>query len=285
MNENILKKIPLFSALNNKGFAELAVYLKKETYPPHHTIFWMDENGDHLYIVLNGKVHIGYTDENGKEITLNMLGPGSFFGELSLIDGGLHSATARTMHETVLLTLDRDSFYSFLNTHPQVCYTLLEVLTARLRNITLKMSGVVNSNEQLEAKRSTFQHFIDNLAKALTSGVFLTLYILFILGWISVQALLWKKTHPGPISFSDQPPTFFILGFLITLTSFLLTVLILNSQRREAENDRIRGEIEYRVNLKSQAEVMKMQLKIDRLVELITELRNEESPDDSTGVE
>ncbi|MBD0376417.1 MAG: DUF1003 domain-containing protein [Flavisolibacter sp.] len=65
------------------------------------------------------------------------------------------------------------------------------------------------------------------------------------------------------------------MGFLITLTSFLLTILILNSQRRQAENDRIRGEIEYQVNLKAQAEVMKLQLKMDQLIQSISKLTHE----------
>ncbi len=95
----------------------------------------------------------------------------------------------------------------------------------------------------------------------------------------------WRTTAKtgkggGTINFVDQPPTFFILGFFITLTSFLLTILILNSQRRQAEEDRIRSEIEYRVNLKSQAEVMKLKLKIEQLIEMVGKLTNEKAPED-----
>jgi uncharacterized membrane protein len=63
-----------------------------------------------------------------------------------------------------------------------------------------------------------------------------------------------------------------LLGFIFTLTSFLFTVLILSSQRRQAENDRIRGEIEYQVNLKSQGEVMKLQLKMDKVIRVLNQL-------------
>jgi uncharacterized membrane protein len=87
-----------------------------------------------------------------------------------------------------------------------------------------------------------------------------------------VQIYFYKKDYNEEISFLDKPPTFFLLGFIFTLTSFLLTVLILNSQRRQAERDRISGEIEYQVNLKSQAEVMKLQLKMDKVVQLLNQL-------------
>ena len=68
-----------------------------------------------------------------------------------------------------------------------------------------------------------------------------------------------------------------MLGFIFTLTSFLLTVLILSSQRRQAESDRIRGVIEYQVNLKSQAEVMKLQLKMDKVIQLLNQLSGKDS--------
>ena len=277
---SLLKRIPLFSSLDNTALEELAAYLKKEKYPSHHTIFLMDEKSDRLYIVVNGKVRISFTDEADKEITLAVLGRGAFFGELSLIDQGPHSATAFSLAETELLTLDRASFYVFLNKHPQLGYSLLEVLAARLRSNTARIHSVININEELEAKKSSFQHFVDKLAKALTGSIFLRLYILFICGWMVVQVFVYKKMNRGDISFVDHPPTFFILGFFITLTSFLLTILILNSQRRQAEEDRVRSELEYRVNLKSQAEVIKLKLKIDHLIEMVGKLTDEKTTDE-----
>lgn len=271
MNSHLLKNIPLFASLPSESLSELAGLLQRKTYPAHHTIFWMNEKGDRLYIIQKGSVQISYTDEEGQEIDLAVLKQGSFFGELSLIDGGPHSATARTLSETAVLTLDSASFYQFLNKHPQISYTLMEVLSLRLRNSTSKVSGLANANQQLKTEQSSFQHFIDKLATALTSSVFVTIYVFFIIGWITAQVFFYRRSHHHePISFVDKPPTFYILGFIITLTSFLLTVLILNSQRRQAEMDRIRGEIEYQVNVKSQTEVMKLQLKMDQLINLIS---------------
>lgn len=283
MNVSLLKKIPLFAALDDPALEELITYLKKETFAPNHTIFWMDEKGDHLYIIISGKVQISYTDDEGHEVSLAVLAPGSFFGELSVIDGGPHSATARAIGETVLLTMERNSFYQFLDHHPQLGHSLLKVLSARLRSNTARIHKVVNVNEELEAKKTAFQHFVDKLANALTSSIFLTVYILFIAVWIGIQVYFYSKSNKGPISFSDHPPTFFILGFLITLTSFMLTILILNSQRRQAENDRIRGEIEYHVNLKSQTEVMKLQLKMDLLMEMVEQLKEKKEENKEEG--
>lgn len=282
MNESLLKNIPLFASLDNKALRDLAGTLKKEVRPAHQVIFWMNEKGDQLYIVQKGNVQISYTDDDGKEAILAVLGPGSFFGELSLIDGGPHTATARTVNETTLLTLDRPAFYHFLNEHPQLSHLMMEELSLRLRSNTVRIRGVINVNERLEEKHSSYQHFIDRVAKVLTSSSFVLFYLLFIIGWISVQVYHYKTLHPGAIRFADTPPTFFILGFFITLTSFVLTVLILNSQRRQAENDRIRGEIEYQVNVKAQSEIMKLQLKMDQLVDAVSRLTNEKGTREQT---
>ncbi len=269
MSVDLLRSIPLFDSLNHEELTGLAQLLKSQTYSRNETIFWMHEKGEHLYIIESGIVRISYTDKEGQETDLATLKEGSFFGELSLIDGGPHSATARAATETILLKLDRPSFYHFLTTHQKLSYALLQVLSQRLRDNTAKVGGIVNANEQLDAERSSFQVFVDRLAKGLTSGRFLTIYVAFVVTWIVIQTLIYLKTRSSTVDFIDVPPTFFILGFIITLTSFLLTILILNSQRRQAESDRIRSDIEYQVNLKSQTEIMKLQLKMDELTEMV----------------
>jgi CRP/FNR family cyclic AMP-dependent transcriptional regulator len=276
MNESLLRAIPLFDSLSPAELGELAQYLHEEHCPAHRSIFWMNEKSHHLYIIVSGEVQIFHTDDEGGEVPLARLGAGAFFGELSLIDGGPHSANARTLTPCSMLLLDRASFYRFLDSHPQLAFTLLRVLSLRLRRSTNQQLAVRNPNKQLEAGRSRFQRFIDGLARSFTSSTFLAVYVLFVSGWIVAQSLRWRHLHGAAVSYSDQPPTFFFLGFLLTVFSSLLTVLILNSQRRQAEADRIRAEIEYQVNLKAQAEVMKLQTKMDELIARIGEKKADE---------
>jgi CRP-like cAMP-binding protein len=277
MDRNFLKKIPLFAELPDDDLDEMAITLNPITIAAHKPIFWMDELGECLYIIQSGQVQISYTDEKGEDIVLNRLKPGDFFGELSLIDGGPHTATARTLTETVLLTLDSASFYVFMEKHPLICRALLTVLSKRLRASTIKMRGIINVNEKLEESKSPFQLLIDRMARVVTSATFFSICTLFIVVWISVQVYLFKNEEHEEISFLDKPPTFFLLGFIFTLTSFLLTVLILSSQRRQAESDRIRDLIEYQVNLKSQAEVMKLKLKMDKVIHLLNKLSGKDA--------
>ena len=212
MDSNLLKKIPLFAELTDDNLDELANAMTLTTVAPNEPIFWMDELGNHLFIIQSGQVQISYTDEKGEDIVLSRMRPGDFFGELSLIDGGPHTATARALTETVLLTLDRSSFYLFMEKHPLICRALLTVLSRRLRSNTVNLRGIVNINERLEEDRSPFRLLLDRLARVVTSATFFTLCTLFILVWIAVQIYFYKMEHHEEISFLDRPPTFFLLG-------------------------------------------------------------------------
>jgi CRP/FNR family transcriptional regulator, cyclic AMP receptor protein len=278
MTPELLREIPLFSTLNPEEIQDLLTQLQQEKYPPHTVIFWMDDTGDELYIIEKGEVRISHTNKEGKERTLAILGEGAFFGELSLLDGGPHTATARTITETVLYTIDRAAFYNFLDKHPQFSRTLLAVIVDRLRNNTNNMRQDGIGTHVPPPQPVSFRRFVDRAARFVSSSRFLIFAVLFLASWISLQTWYYHHQHRGFISLADNPPTFTFLGFVLTLTSFLFTILVLTSQRGLAEQDRLRGEIEYQVNLKAQAEIMRLQLKMDEVLKLL-EQKNDKATD------
>jgi CRP-like cAMP-binding protein len=280
MRPETFRQIPLFATLTPEETQYLLNQLERKKYSPNTIIFWMDESDDKLYIIEKGEVRISQTNKEGKEYTLATLGEGTFFGELSLLDGGPHTGTARTVTETTLLTLDQSDFYSFLDKYPQFSRTLLAVLVDRLRK---SANTIRNASEDFFAptpQPASFRRFVDKIASMVASSKFLIFAILFLAAWISLQTWYYFQHHAS-INFADTPPTFFLLGFLLTITSFLLTVFVLTSQRGLAEHDRIQSEIEYQVNLKAQAEVMRLQLKMDQVLRI---LEQNNKADENNGV-
>ena len=271
MTPEMLRKIPLFATLNPEELEDLLKQLQKEKYPPHTAIFWMDEPGNKLYVIEKGEVRISYTNKDGKELVLAVQGEGTFFGELSLLDGGPHTATVRTIKETTVLTISRATFYSYLDKHPQFSRTLLAVLVDRLRSNAVNMRQHATGTHVVSYQPASFRRFVDRAARFVSSSRFLIFAIIFLAGWIGFQTWYYHRAHSGVVSLADSPPTFFFLGFILTVTSFLFTILVLTSQRGLAEQDRIRADIEYQVNLKAQAEVMRLQLKMDELMKLLEE--------------
>jgi CRP-like cAMP-binding protein len=271
MTPEMLREIPLFATLNPEELQDLLQQLETEKYPPNAVIFWMDEPGDKLCVIEKGEVRISYTNKDGKEFTLGVQGENTFFGELSLLDSGPHTATVRTIKETTVLTIGRATFYSYLDKHPQFSRTLLAILVDRLRTNIVNMRQHITGSYIPPPQPASFRRFVDKAARHVSSSRFLIFAVIFLASWIGLQTWYHHKLNKGVVSLSDSPPTFFFLGFILTLTSFLLTVLVLTSQRGLAEQDRVRAEIEYQVNLKAQAEVMRLQLKMDEVLKLLEE--------------
>ena len=280
MDQDLLRAIPLFAQLSEGDRRELAELLKARTLAAHEPIFWIGERGDDMFIVQLGKVRLSYTDESGHDVTLALVGPGAFFGELSLLDGGPRTATARALTDATVYSLDRKGFYSFIEKHPGAAVVMIATLGQRQRENLEKLRGVRNVNEEIEEKVTRLQRWVDRAAEIAASGRFLAATMVFVLLWIIVQTLLTRRYRPELITASgfpvDSPPYFFWLGFMIALAGFLLTIFVLNSQRRQAERDRIRADYEYQVNLKAQLEVMQLHQKIDKLAAMLIEKQGEE---------
>src|SRR5687768_14127905 len=105
MDKDLLRQVPLFAQLSNEDRQALAAMMDERQVGAHQPVFWIGERGDELFVVQHGKVRLSYPDEDGKEVTVAVLGPGAFFGEISLLDGGPRTATARTETDAGLMVL------------------------------------------------------------------------------------------------------------------------------------------------------------------------------------
>jgi uncharacterized membrane protein len=154
---------------------------------------------------------------------------------------------------------------SFLLQHPSAAVHILTTLGARQRELLEKLRGIRNVNEALAGEQTRLQRFLSRCAGVFASERFLLGNLLFIATWVVVHSWLWKK----PVNWVDEPPTFFWLGFMITAESIVVAMFVLNAQRRQAERDRVRADLEYQVNVKAHVEVMELHRKMDRLMEEI----------------
>ena len=89
--------------------------------------------GSGMVIIVSGRVRISLVSEDGREVTLTVLGPGEVLGEMTLLDGGEVSADATAQEDCVLLTLERTQFLRLLRLNSDLCLHLMAVLCQRLR--------------------------------------------------------------------------------------------------------------------------------------------------------
>src|SRR5438128_110241 len=105
-----LKAVPFFTELNDRELDALRSLSSEKHYPKNAVVLTEGEIGDSLYVIQSGKVKVFIGDEDGREIILKILGPGAFFGEMSMIDKQPRSASVRTIEASTFLVLAHAAF-------------------------------------------------------------------------------------------------------------------------------------------------------------------------------
>lgn len=146
MDNDVLRQAPLFSALDDEAMAALRSSLATTRLRRGEVLFHEGDNGDKLYVVLEGKVKLGRTSSDGRENLLAILGPGSMFGELSLFDPGPRSASVTAVTDAEFAALSHDDLLRWLEGRPAVARGLLAQLAGRLRKANDVVADLVFSD-------------------------------------------------------------------------------------------------------------------------------------------
>ena len=123
-----LRKVPIFSGLDKKELGALGRLVKEQSYPAGTTIVQAGAGGHGLYIIKEGKVSI---IQNGR--TVANMGPGQFFGEIAVLDGGPRTADVKADTDTVCLTLISWEVKPLLQEDAGLTYKMLIEMVKRLR--------------------------------------------------------------------------------------------------------------------------------------------------------
>jgi CRP/FNR family cyclic AMP-dependent transcriptional regulator len=124
-----------FPGLQERLLRELSKRAVTRTFPANAVIINEGDATDGLYVVLSGKVKVFLANENGKEVILNVEGPGEYFGEMTL-DGGPRSASVMTLEPSRFLVVPRSDLEAFLAAHPDFAMGLIRKLILRIRVLT-----------------------------------------------------------------------------------------------------------------------------------------------------
>ena len=130
---DFLKKVPLFSELDDGELQQLAGVVREHHYKKHTTIVHVDDPGNALYILKSGLVKVTIEDQHGYEMILRILYPTDFFGDMSLLDGMPRSATVTTQEFSDVMTISRDHFLNIIEKSPKILLKMTAVVSQRLR--------------------------------------------------------------------------------------------------------------------------------------------------------
>jgi len=272
MTLEALRSVPLFASLDDEAATELRSLLSDKKVPQNTRLFKQGDKGDAMYLIEKGRVLISIRDDDDQEVTLAELAQGDFFGEMAIIDGRQRSADARVIEDAQFAILSRDSFLSFVRSNPDVALEMLSALTDRLRRTDELLRSRVsrNANEEEKARLTLADRAADLIAEFGGSWKFIGVSIALIIVWIVFNTfLLVRGFDPAPYQ---------MLNLVLAVIAGMQAPIIMMSQNRQGEKDRLRADLDYQVNLKNElslAEVLRRLdvLESERLPKLIDDLR------------
>jgi CRP-like cAMP-binding protein len=127
----LLRRVTLFSGLGSKALGEVADLMTEITFPANRYIVRQGQVGTGFYLITTGRAKVVRGDR-----TLNTLGAGDFFGELSVLDQSPRMAHVMTTEPTTVLALASWDFTKLLESNAKVTLTLLKEVVARLRGVS-----------------------------------------------------------------------------------------------------------------------------------------------------
>jgi CRP-like cAMP-binding protein len=146
IDEEVIRKAPLFTALDDAASASLLASMVSVKIPKGTILFAEGDGGDQLYVIAEGKLKLGTSSGDGRENLLSILGPGEMFGELSLFDPGPRTSTATAVTDAKLLSLGLEKLLPWLVENPKVSLQLLARLAQRLRRTNEAVGDLVFSD-------------------------------------------------------------------------------------------------------------------------------------------
>lgn len=141
-NLDLLRRVPIFSALSAHQMTQLADAVTKRRVKRGELIVEQGQKSNALFIILSGRARVVMTDRRGKEVIVAVLQIGDYVGEISLIDGKSHSASVQAEVQTDLLVLGQAEFHQCLAENHATANSVIKGLASRLRKADEKISAL-----------------------------------------------------------------------------------------------------------------------------------------------
>ena len=258
----MIGEVPIFELLDAEEREALAQMMDCREHKAGEVIFHYGDAGGEIFILRSGRVELSVESNDGEKIVLAENERGDVIGELSFLDGGPRTATALAREDTQLLTMDRERLVEFIDHHPHAAMDLLTVVGRRLRTTDdlLRTRVSRNLNVEEEERLTTGQRVADKVASFGGSWTFIVIFGAVMLVWVmlNTSALFARHFDPYP---------FILLNLFLSMIAAIQAPVIMMSQNRQAAKDRLKGDLDYEINLKAELEVAQLHRKVDNLYE------------------
>lgn len=260
MNDvGLLRQVPIFSQMDDAELAGLSRVMSQQCFIAGQGIIHEGEDDDDFYVLVTGQAQVLVLNAEGKEVVVEDVGPGGFFGEMSMLTNEPRSATVRAVTAVTTLRLARQAFFDFLTAQPHAALGVLTVLSHRLSRTSTLLRQTVsrNVNEVADDRLTLGQRIADGVAGNIGSWRFIILQTVVVAAYLLLNVTAWLQHW--------DPYPFILLNLVLAFQSAYAGPFIMMSQNRESDKDRLAAEIDHQVNSKAEVEVGLILRRLDEL--------------------
>jgi len=260
-NPDELRHVPLFELLDDDEAQVLAARVEIKRFAPHEGIFKAGDSASHGYVVMSGMARVTTTDEDQKEVVVDEPTHGDFFGFASMLQQTAHQTTAVAKEETVCLEVGRDDIAELVMHMPMAGMDMLTMQARQFhaaQNLVRSRAGR-NPNEVIEEETTFGERLADSVARFGGSWSFIILF--------GIVLVVYTTTNVTLRNSAWDPYPFILLNLFLSMLAAIQAPVIMMSQNRQDVKDRVRSELDFQVNRRSETEIQSLSHRLNLLMD------------------
>jgi CRP/FNR family cyclic AMP-dependent transcriptional regulator len=261
-----LKHIPLFSLLDDDELAILAAQVEVRKFAARQRIYKIGDIGKNAFVVMSGSVHVSTVDSDQQEVLLQQAGHGEFFGFASMLEETPHQTNAMAMTDAECVEIDRNDISVLLQKKPMAGMDLLTVIGRQFHATQelVRLRASRNANELIDEEETFGERIADKVAQFGGSWTFIITFGVILSVYTAINVILRGKAW--------DPYPFILLNLFLSMLAAIQAPVIMMSQNRQDSKDRVRSELDYEVNLRSETEIQAVSSRLHLLTDKIGDL-------------
>jgi CRP/FNR family transcriptional regulator, cyclic AMP receptor protein len=260
---NELRHIPLFALLDDEEIAVLATEVELRRFAARQRIYKIGDAGGQAYVVMSGSVQVTTVDDDNQEVLVDEPKHGELFGFASMLEQTAHQTSAMALEETTCLEVERNDIAILLQRKPMAGMDMLTVIARQLHAHQQLVRDRVtrNANEVIDEEMTFANRIADIVARFGGSWNFIISFSVVLVIYVVVNVRLRHDAW--------DPYPFILLNLFLSMLAAVQAPVIMMSQNRQDTKDRVRGELDYQVNLRAESEIQNLTKKLNLLTDKI----------------
>jgi uncharacterized membrane protein len=263
---DLLREVPLFARLDDDEIAVLAGQVEVRRFAPRQRIYRIGDEAGRAYVVVSGSVRVTTVDDDHQDVLVDEPSAGEFFGFASMLEGTPHQTNAMSVDDAVCVEVDQHDIFTLVERKPHSAMDMLAVLGRQFHasQHLVRVRAARNPNDLIEAEETIGERVADAVASFGGSWTFIITFLTGLVIYAMTNVVLGRRAW--------DPYPFILLNLMLSMLAALQAPVIMMSQNRQDKKDRLRGELDFDVNRRAEAEVQTLSRKLNVLTDKMDDL-------------